>query len=336
MRDTLGNLVGLRAIEPWGMHLLTSDSANGKGAEIDEIKPPEELSLIKLAPIEVEMQIEQHIVWMMTFEDKPPVSAALPRPFVEAFTKYAPSSLPIVRAINTMPIISLAGTVISGVGLDRESSLIHRIDPLLLDCVGNTEATDDDGRWAVNVYKECLIDVAVATIGDFYKIVLLNLSLIQGAIMPARPIYIITAPERGGGKSTLAHMLSMAVAGRMASATAWRAREEERAQALFAHLRRSPTMLVFDNLPRGAEIQSAALEVASTNMTMTDRILGLSETEVVPSTAILIFTGNQISAKGDTASRCLKINLLLTRRSRSIATSRTRTRLSGPHSIGLS
>jgi hypothetical protein len=68
-------------------------------------------------------------------------------------------------------------------------------------------------------------------------------------------------------------------------------------------------MLMFDNLGRGTMIESAAVEAALTSMTMIDRVLGVSETEVVPTTAVLLFTGNQIGAKGDSASRFLSTNL---------------------------
>jgi hypothetical protein len=56
---------------------------------------------------------------------------ALPGPFVAALMEFSPSDIPVARAINTAPLVTMSGQIIDGVGLDRDTGLVHRIDPLL-------------------------------------------------------------------------------------------------------------------------------------------------------------------------------------------------------------
>ena len=58
----------------------------------------------------------------------------------------------------------------------------------------------------------------------------------ERALLPQRPAFFITAGQRGGGKTTTIHMISMAVLGMPAAAAAWSPSEEERRKALLAYL----------------------------------------------------------------------------------------------------
>jgi hypothetical protein len=80
--------------------------------------------------------------------------------------QFSPSSIPIVRAINTAPLVSMSGEVIAGAGLDRKTGLFHCIDPLLQACVPVNPPTDQDVRAAlIFLYDEWLVDVALDPVG---------------------------------------------------------------------------------------------------------------------------------------------------------------------------
>jgi hypothetical protein len=138
----------------------------------------------------------------------------------------------------------------------------------------------------------------------------LTLTLIVRHLLAARPAFLLTAGQRGGGKTTLMHMLTMAIFGRMASATSWSENQEERRKALFAHLRQGVASLVWDNIKLGTEIACPEVEKALTSPTVHDRVLGVSTGETVPTTAIQIFVGNNIKFAGDMASRGPEIRLV--------------------------
>ena len=220
MRDASGNLVEVRVREPWDLHLLTADGTNAAADDTETLKAPPEPGLMLLTPICVELLVERYVRWHVR-KDKTSYFAALPRQFVDALREYSPSDIPVVRAINTTPLVTMSGNVIDGVGLDRNTGLVHRIDPLLRSCLPADAPSERDVRDAVNfLFDEWLADVALDKIGKSVA-VMMALTLIERTLLSERPAFFITAGQRGGGKTTLVMMIVLAVLGRKAAAASW-------------------------------------------------------------------------------------------------------------------
>jgi hypothetical protein len=308
MRDASGNLVEVRVTKPWALHLLTADGSNAAVEDAETMKAPAEPGLVRLTPTGVEMLVERYVCFVV---EKKHVTyfGALPTPFVTALMEFAPSDIPVVRAINTAPLVTMSGQVIDGVGLDRDTGLVHRIDPLLRACLPPNPPTEQDVRDAVIfLLDDWLVDVALDRVGKSIAI-MLALTLIERALLTERPAFFATAGQRGGGKTTLVNMITLAALGRRAAAAAWSENSEERKKALFSYLRQSLACLVWDNIPRGAAISCPHIEAALTAPDISDRVLGVSQVETVPSTTVQIFTGNSITPRGDMASRSLMLAL---------------------------
>ena len=154
--------------------------------------------------------------------------------------------MPVARAINTAPLVAMNGNIIDGVGLDRQSGLIHRIEPQLRACLPMHPPTEHEARealsWLLDVW---LVDVSADTTGKLL-VLMLCLSMIERVLLKERPAWFVTAGHRGGGKTTLVLMLTVAVFGRLAAAAAWSDKEEERRKALFSYLRQGVAVLVWD------------------------------------------------------------------------------------------
>ena len=138
---------------------------------------------------------------------------------------------------------------------------------------------------------------------------MLALSLIERSLLPERPAFFIVAGLRGSGKTTLAHMVAMAVLGHEAPATSWSDIDEERKKALFSLFRQGVPFVVWDNIRRGEAVSCPHIEASLTSQQLTDRVLGVSQTETVSTAAIQVFTGNQIIPRGDMSSRSFMIAL---------------------------
>jgi hypothetical protein len=308
MRDASGNLVEVRVQEPWALHLLTADGTNAAIEEAETMKAPAEPGLAQLTATGVKLLVERYVCFVV---EKKHVSyfGALPAPFVTALMEFSPSDIPVVRAINTAPLVAMSGKVIEGVGLDRGTGIVHRIDPLLRACLPTNPPTEQDVRDAlIFLLDDWLVDVALDRVGKCIAI-MLALTLIERALLPERPAFFATAGQRGGGKTTLVNMITLAALGRRAAAAAWSEGSEERKKALFSYLRQSLACLVWDNIPRGAAISCPHIEAALTAAEISDRVLGVSEVETVPSTTVQVFTGNSITPRGDMASRSLMLAL---------------------------
>jgi hypothetical protein len=215
---------------------LTADGSNAAIEDAETMKAPAEPGLVRLTPTGVEMLVERYVCFVV---ERKHVTyfGALPTPFVTALMEFAPSDIPVVRAINTAPLVTVSGQVIDGVGLDRDTGLVHRIDPLLRACLPPNAPTEKDVRDAFDfLLDDWLVDVALDRVGKCIT-VMLALTLIERALLTERPAFFVTAGQRGGGKTTLVNMITLAALGRRAAAAAWSENSEERKKALFSYLR---------------------------------------------------------------------------------------------------
>jgi hypothetical protein len=312
MRNASGALVQVEVKQPWALHLLSAEGANAIGDDADLMKAPAEPVLSELSPIGVELLLELYVRWEVVTRDAY-YFGALPAPFINALNEFPGSALPVARAINTAPLVTMSGRIIDGVGLDRATGLVHRIDPVLRSCVPAGVPTNEEIKSALKfLLDDWLVDVALDPVGKCIA-VLLGLTLLQRALLPERPAFFVTAGQRGGGKTTLVHMILTAVLGRRAAAAGWSENVEERKKALFSYLRQNVAALVWDNIARGATISCPHIEAALTASEISDRVLGVSRVETVPSSTIQIFTGNSIAPRGDMASRSFILSLSVNR-----------------------
>lgn len=309
MRNALGAIVRVEEREPWtALHLLTSGSSNAT-KNYESIKAPAEPVIVELTLSGVELLIEERVCWTCRGRDGSTYFGATPRPHIVTLMEYNSSSMPVVRAINTSPLVTALGDVIDGVGLDRRTGLFHRIDPIFSDCVPAGVPSDEEVRDALSyLLDEWFVDVALDRVGKCVAVIL-ALTVLQRALLPERPAFFVTAGQRGGGKTTLVSMIIMAILGRRPGAAAWSSNEEERKKALFSYLRQGVAAVVWDNIPRGTPVSCPHIEAALTATETSDRVLGISVIERVAATTVQLFTGNSIAPLGDLASRSFKISL---------------------------
>ncbi len=312
MRRPDGTLVELRVQVPFDLHQLaatgSNDFSNG-----GQLPAPAEPLLMEMTSVTAEMMVERYFVFERTDKEGNVLyNAQLASAFINAFMQLpgSVSKLPHVKAINTAPMVAENGAIIEGFGLDRDSGIFHHIEPGLRDCLPKGDITEDEvckaARWLCDEWQT---DVLTDTTGKMV-VISLALTLIQRLLLAMRPAFLISAGLRGGGKTTLCHMLMMAVFDRMAAAASWSENQEERRKSLFAHFRQGVASLVWDNIKSGAEITCPEVEKALTSPTIQDRILGVSQGAAVSTSTVQIFAGNNIKFTGDMASRGPEIRLL--------------------------
>jgi hypothetical protein len=306
-RDSDGFLVQVRVRRPPKMHTLTALKKSGE----TPLPAPEHPLLTRVNETTAAELIEDYIDYV----DERGRSVHLPSTFVRHFVQRpSDETLPVVNAAATLPIILRDGRILSGRGLDRERGIVFRVPEKLLallpdasSCASPAIADAMDfliNQWLCDVatgYKEKCILIAIAA------------TIIERIQLPERPAFFISAGQRGGGKTTTLNMIAMTVLGNRAAAAAWSPSEEERRKALLAYLGEGLPLIAWDNIPRGLAISCASIERALTSVMYSDRILGLSESRTVPASAIQVFNGNNISPRGDLASRSLSLRLAVDR-----------------------
>jgi hypothetical protein len=123
------------------------------------------------------------------------------------------------------------------------------------------------------------------------------------------PLFVIEAPAPGTGKTLLALTLYAAFSKERALVTTLPASgsEEEVRRKLFSSLSKHPDILVFDNI--SARLASDSLAAIITSPDFSDRVIGSSETRTHRNEAVLVGTGNNVSASEDIARRTVRIRL---------------------------
>jgi hypothetical protein len=310
MRDASGSVVQVRLRSAPDMHALTALGANDGETDQSRLPAPDHPLLTKLDEVQLSEMIEQHVDYV----DAIGRSVHLATPFVRHFLIRDDGALPVVTSVATLPMVMPNGVILSGSGLNRDRGIVFRVPPRLQALL---PAISECGQSAVAEAMRFLTDVWLCDVAADYagKCVMIAAaaSILERLLLPERPAFFISAGQRGGGKTTAANMLSQAMLGCRAPAAAWSPSDEERRKALLAYLGEGVPLICWDNIPRGATISCPSIEKALTAEMYTDRVLGASEFRSVPASAIHLFTGNNITPRGDLASRALTARLAVDR-----------------------
>ena len=328
MRDVEGFVVQVRVRRVTKMHLLTASGSNQCDIEETRLPAPEQPLLTRLDEIALAELIEYRIEYVDAETGR---SVHLGAPFVKHYLRRDDDVLPVATGVATLPIVLPDGTLLSGRGLDHDRGIVFRVPPKLEAALPQPRectpaAVAKEMRYLTD---EWLCDLASDYAGKCI-VIACALTILERLLLSERPAFFVTAGQRGGGKTTTVHIIALAVLGIRAAAAAWSSSEEERRKALFSYLREGVPFLPWDNLPRGAAISCPSIEKSLTTETYSDRILGESETGTAPAYTVQIFTGNNITPRGDLVSRSLRLRLSVDRTLRRTGRSPTPTRSLGP------
>jgi hypothetical protein len=304
-RNIDGTVTRVRKLSLPNLHAFARTEADS-----NDLPAPEQWMLRRMNDMEVAELIEQHIDYV----DEDGRSVHLPMPFVRHYVDRNDGVLPTVVAIATLPIILGNGSLLAPDGLDRNHGIVFKIQKELRAVLPQRQdCTAPAIRKAVEfLCHEWLCDVATDYTGKCILIAA-ALTVSERSLLPDRPAFFVTAGRRGGGKTTTLAMLIKAVTGDWPAAAAWSSNEEERRKALLSYFLSGVGYILWDNIPRGAQIACPHIEKSCTAAYYSDRKLGVSEMVATAASTIHFFTGNNIRPLGDLASRCLNIRLAVDR-----------------------
>lgn len=125
--------------------------------------------------------------------------------------------------------------------------------------------------------------------------------------LPTAPIFGFSAPKMSSGKSLLADVVSLIVTGVRNSVIAQAENEAEEKKQLLALLREGRQIICYDNIEK--QFESPSLCAALTSQMLSGRILGKSKMISVPTNALFLMTGNNLTFTGDISTRVLLCKL---------------------------
>lgn len=215
-------------------------------------------------------------------------------------------SFPVLRGVITSPTLNREGQVIEQPGFNATSGLLLDFPAGAFPPVP-PHPTQDDALAALRLLASPLrsfpfIDeaaLAVALSGMLTALVRLSLR--------TAPLHSYDAPTAGTGKSLLAEMVGLLVCGTRPPAMSQGKSEEEDEKRLSTVLFAGDPVIHIDNCERA--ISGDFLCSMLSQEVVQARILGFSERRILPSTALVLASGNNLIFAGDTSRRSVVCRL---------------------------
>jgi hypothetical protein len=218
-------------------------------------------------------------------------------------------SLPTLRAVVSAPFILADGRIVERDGYDAESGLYLDFSDAEHWETIPLNPTLEQIKAAIQALWYPFKDFPFTGPVDRGVFVSAILTAIQRAVLPTAPGFSTDAPAAGSGKSLLAKCLC-ALAGvptPEAMPPIKQGDDSEIRKRLFAACRAGARVILFDNAT--GNVESPALCAFLTAEVFSDRILGVSEIGAAPTTAMVLFTGNNLSMVGDLNRRVLRARI---------------------------
>jgi hypothetical protein len=210
-------------------------------------------------------------------------------------------TIPNLYGICESPILRLDGTVLDAPGYDAKSGIFFdakiSFDPI------PQHPTFEDASRALDELLE--INKGFPFVSEECRSVALAMQLTPFArhAMRAAPMFIVSAPKPGSGKTLMSNVPNYLTAGKASSLFSQADNPEEDKKRLLALLLEGSLVTVIDNVEK--PLKSDALCTALTEPSIKDRILGSTKVISVPTKTVWIATGNNVRVDGDLSSRCL-------------------------------
>jgi hypothetical protein len=210
-----------------------------------------------------------------------------------------------LNGVTNIPLIGPDGRVLDTPGYDRETGLFVHFG----DADFNVAGLPRSREAALTAYKwlaEVLLDgFEFATPCDETVAVSALLSLLVRRLISQAPGYLVTAPIRSSGKTTLVQVVAEAILGETLSANTWPHNEEEFTKSMMSWLRSASSAVLLDNIRDGSKVDSPTLAEALTSSTVSGRTLGTNEIATVRSNVVWFLTGNGLTVSRDMTTRLL-------------------------------
>lgn len=208
-------------------------------------------------------------------------------------------------AVMTAPTLRPDLTAIERVGFDEVSGIFFASDAPWIPL--KDRPSKEDAEKGLAKLLKLLKDFPFVTPVDQSAAVAMILTALIRPSLPTAPLFGVSAPVPGSGKSKLIDLASVLATGRVASVMSASRDEAEMQKALGAALMSGDAFINLDNVEHA--LRGEFLCQALTQSSLKIRVLGQSLNIDTPTTATMCATGNSLRFAGDLVRRVVLINL---------------------------
>ncbi|WP_336056473.1 toprim domain-containing protein [Nitratireductor sp. CH_MIT9313-5] len=213
--------------------------------------------------------------------------------------------IPPLHAVITAPCMRDDGSIIMKRGYDSKTGLYLASKEDWPDIP--ERPSRDDAVEALNVLSEPIAELPFVDNSDRAAALALFLTALMRPMLRSAPMFAVTAPTAGTGKSLLINIASIIARGHSTSPINQPSDEAELEKRIGAEILAGNQLVSIDNVSH--TLQSDQLCQILTEEHVQVRILGKSENVRVPSTALICVNGNNLSISGDLNRRTVRIRM---------------------------
>ena len=175
----------------------------------------------------------------------------------------------------------------------------------------NTKGLDDvepmDMARAKSIIDDLLCDFPFADVASKTHAVMAMVTPFIRPMVGLMPLFLITAPTEGSGKTLLADIVGLISDGRSVIKITSPSDDDEWRKRITSTLKQTPSVVLIDNINN---LDSPSLAAALTAKMWTDRVLGSTINISVPNNAVWFGSGNNPTVSAEMARRCIPIRLV--------------------------
>lgn len=213
--------------------------------------------------------------------------------------------IPQLRAITQAPVLRKDGSAVLAPGYDEATGLLlitSRLWPQL------PEAPDKvDAQAAIRLLERPLRELPFVAESDRSAAIALLITAVLRPVLASAPMFAVSAPAAGTGKSLTINIASILATGRTPAVVTPTPDDAELEKRIGAAALAGDPVITLDNVSHA--LRSDLLCQLLTEPEIQVRILGRSENAKIPSTALMCCTGNNLTIVGDLNRRVVRIRL---------------------------
>lgn len=249
-----------------------------------------------------------HVKWDSRAKDW--INCDCPRRVAEAYLARGHwPELPTLSGFVEAPAIDHNGRLIDKPGHDSESGLYMAFDDAALHEYKqpSSKPSKQDALNALAELSELIDSFPFVEAADKSATVAAIITAMVRRILPSAPMFAVTAPMPGTGKTLLAETPSIIATGRRSSVLSLGHDDAEAEKRLGGVLLAGDAVILLDNIerPLGGDLLCQVTTQPSVRL----RPLGVSSVVSVPTHALLLATGNNLAVVGDLKRRVALIRM---------------------------
>lgn len=213
---------------------------------------------------------------------------------------------PVLRGLTRAPTLDRNGEVVQRPGYDPSTQLYLDFAEGAFPPVPE-QPTREEAKAALERLDHVLRGFPFASEADRSVALSAFLTGLVRRSLRTAPLHGFDAPTAGTGKSLLAETIGVVVTGHKPAAMAQGKSDEEDEKRLSTLLRAGDPVLLVDNCER--QLSGDFLCSMLTQEVVQARLLGMSERVLLPSSALVLATGNNLTLAGDMSRRAVVCRL---------------------------